>query len=184
MGTKTIYRGTTYRGHNKYTQNQIKKHVKDLISIEKKCLEEIVGLNNVENISISRHLHDKSEVSYDFDRLKELLNREDWIDLVVEVNMNFQDLNDKFPDDIRVLIRDDKGVITALKNKRTGKTRMTLCNMCFVYSISKNRVITMYWNKADDHHNSLTGDRYSKMDFYPYLRRELSIKSSRLRYMN
>ena len=163
-------RGTTNRGVQSETKNQIKKHIKDISCTELREILDIVELNNIHHIQLSNHVRDKVEVSFSLRRIQELLESSNLENLIIEVNVNFPNVNDSVPDDIRILVRDSEAVYTTMTNKRTGQVSQIPCNMCFVYSLTSNRLITVYWNPANDNHDSIDWNRYVDTDFYPNLR--------------
>lgn len=163
-------RGTTNRGVQSETKNQIKKHIKDVSCTELREILNIVELNNLHYIQLSNHVRDKVEVSFSLRRIQELLESSNLENLIIEVNVNFPNDTDSVPDDIRILVRDSEAVYTTITNKRTGQVSQIPCNMCFVYSLTSNRLITVYWNPANDNHDSIDWNRYVDTDFYPYLR--------------
>lgn len=178
MITKTLNRtprGTTNRGVQSETKNQIKKHIKDISCTELREILDIVELNNLHYIQLSNHVRDKVEVSFSLRHIQELLESNNLENLIIEVNVNFSNVNysndnDSDPEDIRILVRDSEAVYTTITNKRTGQVSQIPCNMCFVYSLTSNRLITVYWNPANDNHDSIDWNRYVDTDFYPYLR--------------
>lgn len=163
-------RGTTNRGVQSETQNQIKKHIKDVSCTELREILDIVELNNLHYIQLSNHVRDKVEVSFSLRHIQELLESSNLENLIIEVNVNFPNVNESVPDDIRILVRDSEAVYTTITNKRTGQVSQIPCNMCFVYSLTSNRLITVYWNPANDNHDSIDWNRYVDTDFYPYIR--------------
>lgn len=173
MITKTLNRtprGTTNRGVQSETKNQIKKHIKDISCTELREILDIIELNNLHYIQLSNHVRDKVEVSFSLRHIQELLESNNLENLIIEVNVNFSNDNDSDPEDIRILVRDSEAVYTTITNKRTGQISQIPCNMCFVYSLTSNRLITVYWNPANDNHDSIDWNRYVDTDFYPYLR--------------
>lgn len=173
MITKTLNRtprGTTNRGVQSETKNQIKKHIKDISCTELREILDIVELNNLHYIQLSNHVRDKVEVSFSLRHIQELLKSNNLENLIIEVNVNFPNDNDSVPEDIRILVRDSEAVYTTMTNKRTGQVSQIPCNMCFVYSLTSNRLVTVYWNPANDNHDSIDWNRYVDTDFYPYLR--------------
>ena len=131
--------------------------------------------NNLHYIQLSNHVRDKVEVSFSLRHIQELLESNNLENLIIEVNVNFPNVNfpnvnDSVPDDIRILVRDSEAVYTTMTNKRTGQVSQIPCNMCFVYSLTANRLVTVYWNPANDNHDSIDWNRYVDTDFYPYLR--------------
>lgn len=163
-------RGTTNRGVQSETKNQIKKHIKDVSCTELREILDIVELNNLHYIQLSNHVRDKVEVSFSLRHIQELLESSNLENLIIEVNVNFPNVNESVPDDIRILVRDSEAVYTTITNKRTGQVSQIPCNMCFVYSLTSNRLITVYWNPANDNHDSIDWNRYVDTDFYPYIR--------------
>lgn len=163
-------RGTTNRGVQSETKNQIKKHIKDVSCTELREILDIVELNNLHYIQLSNHVRDKVEVSFSLRHIQELLESSNLKNLIIEVNVNFPNDTDSVPDDIRILVRDSEAVYTTITNKRTGQVSHIPCNMCFVYSLTSNRLVTVYWNPANDNHDSIDWNRYVDTDFYPYLR--------------
>lgn len=163
-------RGTTNRGVHSETKNQTKKHIKDVSCTELREILDIVELNNLHYIQLSNHVRDKVEVSFSLRHIQELLESNNLENLIIEVNVNFSNDNDSDPEDIRILVRDSEAVYTTITNKRTGQVSQIPCNMCFVYSLTSNRLITVYWNLANDNHDSIDWNRYVDTDFYPYLR--------------
>lgn len=163
-------RGTTNRGVQSETKNQIKKHIKDVSCTELREILDIVELNNLHYIQLSNHVRDKVEVSFSLRDIQKLLESNNLKNLIVEINVNFSNDNDSDPEDIRILVRDSDAVYTTITNKRTGQVSQIPCNMCFVYSLTSNRLVTVYWNPANDNHDSIDWNRYVDTDFYPYLR--------------
>ena len=161
-------RGTTNRGVQSETKNQIKKHIKDVSCTELREILDIVELNNLHYIQLSNHVRDKVEVSFSLRHIQKLLESSNLENLIIEVNVNFSSDNDSDPEDIRILVRDSNAVYTTMTNKRTGQVSEILCNMCFVYSLTSNRLVTVY--PANDNHDSIDWNRYVDTDFYPYLR--------------
>ena len=165
-----IPRGTTNRGVQSETKNQIKKHIKDISCTELREILDIVELNNLHYIQLSNHVRDKVEVSFSLRHIQELLESNNLENLIIEVNVNFSNKNESATEDIRILVRDSEAVYTTMTNKRTGQVSQIPCNMCFVYSLTSNRLVTVYWNPANDNHDSIDWNRYVDIDFYPYLR--------------
>lgn len=70
--------------------------------------------------------------------------------MIIEYNRTLTDKNKNW--DERIVIRDNK----------ISKTDKGKQNLCIVLSLSKNEVITAYYNPLDDNHATINMDRYDK----------------------
>lgn len=70
--------------------------------------------------------------------------------MIIEYNRTLTDKNKNW--DERIVIRDNK----------ISKTDKDKQNLCIVLSLSKNEVITAYYNPLDDNHATINMDRYDK----------------------
>lgn len=152
-----------YQNKNGYTvsitDDQIKKHVcqmsnEEIMYLSKKVFEIKSKINADNNLHLKKRI-DVSEI-----------NIERYISIIEGGLLPYKiiEYNETLRDNVldhRVVIRDKK------KEYRTyhkGKTIETTgwCNLCFVLSIDTGKIITAYYNDANDSHTSLDLRRYDK----------------------
>lgn len=97
--------------------------------------------------TISRHLLYKKTISFRDGDINKLLNK-DIKDMLIEYNRTF--INKTW--DERIVIRDNEIY-------QTDKGEQ---NLCVVLSLSKNKVITAYYNLLNDNHKTIDMNRYDK----------------------
>ena len=82
--------------------------------------------------------------------IDKILNKNNIKDLIIEYNRTLTDKNKTW--DERIVIRDNE----------ISKTNKGEQNLCIVLSLSKNEVITAYYNPLYDNHATINMDRYDK----------------------
>ena len=142
--------GTINKGKVSKTEGQIKKHYSQMTLKEKEFLKS--KLNNLkrEKLIVSDHLQRKF-IGYDLSEVKNLPFKTE-LDMIIEYNE--RPMNSYM--DRRILVRSKKIYDVRIGNK------IEKCNLCVVYSIITNSIITIYWNKSNDNHTSINMNRYDK----------------------
>lgn len=145
-------RGKINRGLVKVTKNQQKKHYTQFSLEEKEYL--VSALRNIDTSKIipSKHLASKLDVTYKMEDIQEVLKDNNLKDMIIEYNVTIT----REGVDKRVLLRSKKSFPVIIKNNTVD------CNICFVISIINNEIITVYYNKQDDNHNTVDFNRYNK----------------------
>lgn len=100
--------------------------------------------------TIHGHLLGKKTITFSKEDIDKILNKNNIKDLIIEYNRTLTDKNKNW--DERIVIRDNK-----ISQTDKGKQ-----NLCIVLSLSKNEVITAYYNPLDDNHATINMDRYDK----------------------
>ena len=133
------------RGAINTNKNVHRKHFTQM------TLKEIDHLTNILN-----SLDDLEFTDYSYDRLDKLGVQEDYFqdmihnftdDMVIEYNTG------KHGKDKRVLVRDTKIV-----HSDDGEP----LNICFVVSVPNKKIITIYVNDANDHHDTINFNYYNE----------------------
>lgn len=149
-------KGIFKKGFVSKTKGQVKKHFSQFTSSEERIILDEVGRICLDSIVESRHLSEKrnrGDVSFNMSKLIETLKYKCFS--IIEFNTN--DNNGSV--DNRVLIRSKrKSYVSYLDNK--GQEFKADSNLCFVLSLTKRQIITAYWNKCSDSHDSLNLNRY------------------------
>ena len=144
-------------GEVRETENQKKKHVEQMTPQEVQYLEMRLKQIDARRVYISNHVREK-DVSFNLEEIQKVLNREDVKNLIVEYNETIM-TGDWL--DFRVLLRTDEVKnVTFFGTKRIPFEAPA--NMCFVISLKTLKVITVYWNKANDGHRGMDWTRYDK----------------------
>lgn len=126
----------TKRGEDCTKKGQIKKHFTQFTNKDKKRIEEI-RIQITDNNLLPR-------TTKHFNRKNLPITKDDILDCfksgdVIEVNYNL-DIGDK-----RLLFR----------SRKTKSIEGQKYNLCLVYSIDSNKIVTAYYNKVGDNHKSL-----------------------------
>lgn len=141
--------GEFKRGTISQTEGQIKKHYSQFTKEEYLFLKNKLQNLNKERIVESYHLSTKF-IGYDIDVVKELPYKDDIY--IIEYNQTpTRDYIDR-----RILVRSKESYDVNIKGK------IIKCNLCVVFSIVTNEIITIYWNKENDNHRTLNTTRYNK----------------------
>ena len=152
-------------GFIKITKGQVKKHRSQMTIDELSYLSIKLRNLNMKNLEFSKHFEKKlkrftndnlSELAPILFEIESILNRKDIVDLIVEYN-ELENINDR-----RVLLRGDNEFSVNVFDKRRGKYIKVKANLCIVVRIDNPKLITFYWNKANDNHLTLDGLRYNK----------------------
>lgn len=140
-------------GYVKRTQGQKKKHISQMTSQEVDVIHE--GIDNLSKLYASQHV------------IRKIKNDGLWFtsDMVVEVLTNFSAENiieynvSQFYGklDRRVLLRSSESYPVLIDGK--GKVD---CNLCFVLSLDRGALVTVYWNEAGDNHSNIDMNRYDE----------------------
>jgi len=146
-------KGEYNRGLIKRTKKQMKKHLMQMTNEELSFLEK--KLKEINQLNYSYHVLNK-EISFDKTDIEKMLKQENLKDLIIEYN----ETPTKDGLDRRVLLRGTE-VKDVLYTKENGETFNALSNLCVVISLVSHRVITCYWNLANDNHNTIKWDRYN-----------------------
>jgi len=139
------------------TEGQTKKHIKQMNSQEITYLKERIQKINTNTIRTSLHLKQKlgneiEGLDLDKDIKDALTNTYEILEYNYTKNNNIEDK--------RVLIR--SSIAKSMTFRRDNKTIIGKGNICIVLSILDNRVITAYYNRANDGHRTLDMKRYDK----------------------
>lgn len=151
-----IYKGCYKKGIVSKTEGQIKKHAMQMDDIEKQIITNRICKLVTQPLCLDKHLHYRKYIRFKKQDFIRILLKPNVKDLIVEYNC----VNQDDYQDYRVLIRDNEEIPVYIKNVKTKKAAWKLCNLCFVYSLKTNRVITAYWNLASDNHQNINWNRY------------------------
>lgn len=159
--------GTMQKGVVNKTENQIKKHQTSLSLEEKQEIVSIVHSNLAKGrLTYTKHAHTKKDVTFREKDILQLLHNLQLSSMIIEVNANFRE---GYCHDVRILVRSPKQN-AVMMHEKGGSTRIVKANMCFVYSLTYHRIVTVYWNEASDNHETLNPHRYVTESFLPYIR--------------
>lgn len=162
-----MYSGTTEKGFNRASKNQIKKHISQITDLEKELLTKRLKNIDLDSLELSEHLLSKLHTNFNEDIIKNILKDNDIIKKIIEFNINKDKKGNVY--DCRILIRDNNIYKVNLLNYITGKEETHPANICFVYSLTFNRIITVYWNKSNDNHSTINMSQYKNIDIKKYL---------------
>lgn len=147
-------KGEYNRGLVKRTKQQMKKHRIQMTNEELSFLEH--HLKQINQLNYSYHVLNK-QISFDKADIENMLKHGNLKSFIVEYN----ETPTKDGMDRRVLLR-GIDVRDVLYSKENGETFNALSNLCVVISLVKHKVITCYWNIANDNHNTIKWDRYNR----------------------
>ena len=127
---------------------QLKRHISQINERGLKILVDDFNKCDKSKTTINKHLLNKKTISFRKEDIYKLLNK-DIRSLIVEYNQTYPKgiLVDR-----RIIMRDNEVV-------QTDKGEQ---NLCIVFSLSKNEVITAYYNPQNDNHTTINMDRYYK----------------------
>ena len=111
---------------------------------------------DLNRVRISRHLENK-DITVDLTLIKAILKKPNLDKLILEYN----ETPNSNGVDKRILIRDDD-IFNVTYNKNTEFEILKESNICFVISMVSFRIITLYYNFAEDRHDTLNLDRYDE----------------------
>lgn len=141
-----------HKGVIKKTENQRKKHVKQMTRKEQWYLRE--QIKNLPNIRFTQHaLNNGVNVT-----MKQIKNTIKEYNYIIEYNET-TDTYDKV--DRRVLVRSSR-VYKVDFHKIDGSVIKGNANLCFVISIDTGDIITTYYNFINDEHKTIDMRRYDK----------------------
>lgn len=108
-----------------------------------------------ENIWLSKHIKEKN-ITVSIDMIYKTLEKDNLKELIIEYN--------ETPTynrvERRVLLRDDS-LINVKYTKEDNTTFEKESNLCFVICLDNSKVITVYYNLAEDMHDTLIDKRYN-----------------------
>lgn len=141
------------------TKMQEKKHVNQMSFMEQNVIlgEIELSILKFSSIKFSRHVEEKvsrGDVDFSKSRLINTLKKGEFN--IIEFNKTVSNRGV----DKRVLLRSSFSEKVSYFDKK-GNTFTSASNLCFVYSLVKGEVVTAYWNKVTDKHDSLDLRRYS-----------------------
>lgn len=157
-----MYKGTTQKGLEVYTKNQTKKHITQMTAKEKDEILKRIHSLPLSYLRYSQHALSKVNTNFGDGIIRECLQRRNIIDYILEFNVNKDE--DGTVKDCRVLIRDNRKYQVEITDYVTGNTKVKDAHLCFVYSLTFNKIITAYWNEADDNHDTINWYRYKNID--------------------
>lgn len=157
-----MYNGTTQKGLEVHTKNQTKKHISQMTEKEKEAIQNRIYSLPLSYLRYSRHALLKANTSFGFRIIKECLENKNITENMVEFNINRDDRG--ILKDCRVLIRDNRKYLVKMTDCISGNTENKYAQLCFVYSLVYNKIITVYWNEADDRHDTINWYRYKNID--------------------
>lgn len=128
----------------KETIGQIKKHISQLSESDVKAIKKKLNAVNINNIHISQHAF--NHVKLDYKDIKKCFSSYD----IIEFNITHYNDTPKY----RVLIRSKDCISTVCDNK------LIKVQICIVYDMTENIVISIYLNDKNDKHNTLNQNRY------------------------
>jgi hypothetical protein len=137
----------------KITENQIKKHFTQMTKNEIEFLK--MKINRIKNyITVSTHLTNKCN-KINILTCNDILNN-DYEIIEYNETANYNGI------DKRVLIRSINSFDTIFIDTITNIKTIEKCNICFVVSIVTGIIVTGYFNKCNDFHNTINFNRYNK----------------------
>lgn len=142
-----LAKATYKHGEVSVTEGQEKKHITQMTKDEINVIINKLYSLNVGQTKLSFHLQEKldsEELSiYKSQMVRLLLDFE-----IIEYN-NTRGGN-------RVLLRG------LSKEKTISKGKIEESNLCIVWDVDKNIIVTAYWNYSDDNHDNVDFSRYNK----------------------
>lgn len=143
-------KGNIDRGNIKITSNQKKKHYTQMSENELNFLK--IEIEKIEHIKPSWHLDNKSHVGYHIEDVWKVINDTDIKNRIIEFNITPK----RGILDRRVLLRSKEIYSVEIDNNQID------CNLCFVISLRSHEIITIYYNKCDDFHDTIDWRRYDE----------------------
>lgn len=129
----------------KETFGQIKKHISQLSQSDIKAIKSKLNKININNIKLSQHAN--QHIKLDYKDIKRCFSAYD----IIEFNITYRFENPTY----RVLIRSKESIPTVVDNK------LIKTQVCIVYDLTKNIVVSLYLNDSKDNHETLNLDRYN-----------------------
>lgn len=130
-------RGKVRKGKNQ----QLKWHISQISEKNLKILISAFDKLDKAKTSIDRHLLQKQSISVDKNDIFRLLNK-DITNLIVEYNQTYLPREKIW--DKRLVLRDSESV----------ETNKGWQNLCVVFSLTNNKIITAYYNPPNDKHDT------------------------------
>ena len=127
---------------------------------ELEYLEKVVSHIDISHLSYSSHSLQKSNTDCPTNLVESLLASNNLLSSIIELNVNKNTTGNVY--DVRILVRDKRKFKVRMLDYNTGREQIELANLCIVYSLTRNQVITAYWNKASDQHRTIKWDNYNK----------------------
>lgn len=127
------------------TYRQYKIHRSQMSKIDLQILSKQIKQSVNRSTSISGHTEEKGFDCFNIDVFRKIILKRGLEDRIVEYSEKPTTNGVKKLVDKRVLIRD------SYTNQK---------DICFVYSLTKNIIVTAYWNDSKDNHDTLNWGRY------------------------
>ena len=141
-----------HKGVIKKTENQRKKHVKQMTRKEQWYLRE--QIKNLPNIKFTKHALN-NDVDVTIEQIKNTIKEYNYI-------IEYNETTDTYGKiDRRVLVRSSR-VYKVDFHKIDGSVIKGNANLCFVISIDTGNIITTYYNFINDEHKTIDMRRYDK----------------------
>ena len=141
-----------HKGVIKKTENQRKKHVKQMTRKEQWYLRE--QIKNLPNIKFTKHALNNN-VDVTIEQIKNTIKEYNYI-------IEYNETTDTYGKiDRRVLVRSSR-VYKVDFHKIDGSVIKGNANLCFVISIDTGDIITTYYNFINDEHKTIDMRRYDK----------------------
>lgn len=141
-----------HKGVIKKTENQRKKHVKQMTRKEQWYLRE--QIKNLPNIKFTKHALNNN-VDVTIEQIKNTIKEYNYI-------IEYNETTDTYGKiDRRVLVRSSR-VYKVDFHKIDGSVIKGNANLCFVISIDTGYIITAYYNFINDEHKTIDMRRYDK----------------------
>lgn len=153
---KKPFKAELYVGKVKLTKNQKKKHIEQMTEEEVDHLKKQIRLFPTWQLKKSKHLKRKM-VSLNLDEVEAMLLDRKAERFIIEYNETVLPSGDT---DRRLLLRSDKSRMVRFRTRRK-KVVERRANLCFVISLNRYELVTAYWNKVDDSHETIQWNRYS-----------------------
>lgn len=141
-----------HKGVIKKTENQRKKHVKQMTRKEQWYLRE--QIKNLPNIKFTKHALN-NDVDVTIEQIKNTIKEYNYIIEYNETTDTYGKINR------RVLVRSSR-VYKVDFHKIDGSVIKGNANLCFVISIDTGDIITAYYNFINDEHKTIDMRRYDK----------------------
>lgn len=110
----------------------------------------------LENIWLSNHIKEKN-VTISLDMIIKTIQKDDLLDLIIEYN----ETPTRNRIERRVLIRSNDIVkVSYVKEDKTTFEKDS--NLCFVVCLDNSKIVTAYYNLANDMHDTLMDERYNE----------------------
>lgn len=126
---------------------QQKRHRNQMVERGLKILVDKFNKLDKSKTTINGHLLSKQTISFRKNDIDKLLNK-DIKDMLIEYN--------------RTLIAGTWDERIVIRDNEICQTDKGEQNLCIVFSLSKNEVITAYYNSPYDNHRTINMDRYDK----------------------